>query len=118
MPWRHLAEDELGDRRVVDVHPGRRVVEHAEPVVTQLVGAGVDQVELEVVTGEDAGELETDVADPEDRDRRHHRERFEQDLHLAAAALLAVLGRRLVVEGQRDLLGRGRAPRRASRGPW
>ena len=54
-------------------------------------GAGVDQVQVEVVAGQDASELETDVADPEDRDARHHGQRLQQHRHLAAAALHAVL---------------------------
>ena len=93
VPRGHLAEHQLGHRRVVDVHPGDRVVEDAEPVVAELVGARVDEVQLDVVPGQDAGQLEADVADPEDRHRGHHGERFEQHLHLATAALLAVLGR-------------------------
>ena len=64
------------------------------------VGARVDQVQLQVVPGQDAGQLEADVPQPEDRDGRHHRQGFEQHRHLAAAALHAVLVRRLV--RQRD----------------
>ena len=43
----------------------------AEPLAAELVGAGVDQVQLEVVPGQDPGQLEPDVADAEDRDGRH-----------------------------------------------
>ena len=78
----------------------QRVVEAGQPVVGELVGPGVDQVQLEVVAGEDPRQLQPDVADAEDRHGGHHRERLEQQRHLTAAALPAVVGARLV--GERD----------------
>ena len=99
-----------GSRRVVDVDgaPGRRRGTASRSAV-ELVGPGVDQVQLEVVPGEDPGQLEPDVTDAEDRDRRDHR---------AAARAAACTSppqhcrpcsvRRLVVERHRHRLGRGR----------
>ena len=49
---------------------GRAVVEAAPAARGELVGARVDEVQLEVVPGQDPGQLETDVTDPEDRHRR------------------------------------------------
>ena len=83
----------------------------AERLVGQVLGPGVDQVQVEVVAGQDAGELETDVADPEDRDRRYHGQRLQQHRHLAAAALDAVLDRRLVGQVALERLGPGPAGR-------
>ena len=62
----------------------------------QLIRPRVDQMQLDVVPGQDPRELEPDMADPEDRHRRHHRQRLEQQLHLTAAALNTMLVRRFV----------------------
>ena len=74
-------------------------------------------MQVEVVPAEDAGELATDVPHAEDGDARPHGQRLEEDADLAAAALAAVLGARLVAEGDGELLGRGRAVRRAADAP-
>ena len=73
----------------------------------ELLGAGVGEVQLDVVARENAGEFEADVADPEDRDGRNHRQRLEQEDHLASAALAPVLIAGLVVQSQGERLGRG-----------
>ena len=94
---RQLGEHQLGQHRHrVDVHGGDGVGQRAERLGVQVLGAGVDQVQVEVVAGQDAGQLEADVADAEDRHARHHGQRLEQHGDLAAAALHAVLDRRLV----------------------
>ena len=89
---RHLAQDELGEHRVVHVHARHGVVEHGEAGRAELVLARVDEVQLEVVPGQDPGQLEPDVAEAEDRHRRRDRERLEQHVDLTAAALATVLG--------------------------
>ena len=103
-----FGKDQLGEHRdVVGVDPGDGVVEDGQHLRRQLVGPGVDQVQLQVVPGEDPGQLETDVPDPEDRDGRQHGERLEQEGHLTAAALDAVGHRRPVGEvgGEHRRLG-------------
>ena len=75
------------------MHSGRRVGEHGEPGFAEHLGPRVDQVQLDIVPGEDAGELQPDVPGTEDRHRGDGPQRLEQDGHLAAAALRAVLGR-------------------------
>ena len=55
------------------------------------VRAAVDEVQLEVVTAQDASELGADVPHAEDRHGGHDGEWLEQHRHLAAAALLPVL---------------------------
>ena len=97
-----LADHELGqDGHLVHVHVGDRVVEDGQSLGGQLLGARVDEVQLEVVPGEHPRELESDVADAEDRHRGHDQQRLEQQADLTATALHAVLERRLV--RQRDL---------------
>ena len=107
VPARQPGEHDLGQRRVVHLDPRDGVVEQGEPLAAvELLRARVDEVQVEVVAGEDAGELEPDVADPEDGDRRaRRRSGSEEDGHLAAAALAAVLGAGLVAEGESRLLG-------------
>ena len=102
VPDGQLGKDQLGQHRdVVRVDPGDGVVEDGQHLGRQLLGPGVDQVQLQVVPGQDPGQLETDVPDPEDRDRGQHGKRLEQESHLAAAALDAVAHRRLVGEAGR-----------------
>ena len=67
----------------------------------ELLLARVDQVQLEVVAGQDPGQLEPDVPDAEDGHRTAPRQRLEQHVDLAAAALPPVLGARLVAERRR-----------------
>ena len=57
------------------------------------------------------------MADPEDRHRRHHGQRLEQQRDLAAAALAAVVGAGLVGQAEDELLGARSAGRRAAPGP-
>ena len=59
-----------GTRGVVDVDAAPGVVEDRQPRGVELLGARVDEVQLEVVAGQDPGQLEPDVPDAEDRDRR------------------------------------------------
>ena len=112
-----LAEHQLGHHRVVEVHPGQGVRGgRREPLRVDLGGAGVDQVQLQVVPGQDPGQLEADVPHPEDRDGGHRAQRLEQQRHLAAAALHAVPRRRPLGEAGR--LGLRFAPATpAARGP-
>ena len=96
---RQLGEHELGQHRHrVDVHGGDGIGQRAQRLGVQVLGAGVDQVQVEVVAGQDAGELEADVADAEDRHARHDGQRLEQHGDLAAAALHAVLDRAALSE--------------------
>ena len=114
---RQLGEHDLGEHRHVAVHvdPRPRVGEHREALGGELVGPGVDQVQVEVVAGQDARQLQADVAHPEDRDGGRHGQGFEQDRHLAAAALDAVLAGRLVGEGHANVSGRPPPLRRSRR---
>ena len=68
--------------------PGGHV---GQPELVELLGPGVDQVQPDLQPGQDPGQLEADVPDAEDRHRRPHREGFQQQPDLAAAALPAVL---------------------------
>ena len=68
-----------------------RVGQRRERVVGEVLRPRVDEVEVEVVAGQDPRQLEADVADPEDRHAGHHGQRLEQHRHLAAAALHAML---------------------------
>ena len=92
---------------MVDLDPGGGAGEDGQPLVGELVGAGVDEVQVEVVARQHAGQLEPDVADPEHGDRRDDGQGLEQEGDLAAAALPAVLGARLVAQAHHQPLGRG-----------
>jgi hypothetical protein len=69
------------------------------------VSARVHEVQLDVVAGQHPRQLAADVAEPEDRDRATHRLGLQQQGHLAATALPAVVGAGDVVERHGDLLG-------------
>ena len=70
---------------------GRSAGDVGQPELVELVGAGIDQVQLDLQPGQDPGQLVADMADAEDRDHRPGRQRFQQQRDLAAAALPAVL---------------------------
>ena len=94
---RELAQDDLREQRdAVDVDVRHRVRQRRQPLVGQLLGAAVDQVQLDVVPGEDARQLEPDVANAEDRHGGHDGQRLEQHRDRSSATLNAVLVRRLV----------------------
>jgi hypothetical protein len=93
------------------VHRGHGVLERRQHRGRQVVGPRVDQVQLEVVPGQDPGQLQPDVPDTEDGHRRDDRERLEQDGHLSPAALNAVLERRLVRQLRDERLRGGGAGR-------
>ena len=57
-------------------------------------------MQVHLLSGEDAGKLQTDMAEAEYRDGRDGTDRFEQHGDFASAALDAVFGRDLVA--QRD----------------
>ena len=79
MPRGSSASDQLGQHGYrVDVHGGDRVGQRAQRSGVQVLGPGVDEVQVEVVAGQDAGQLEADVADAEDRDGRDDGQRLEQ----------------------------------------
>ena len=66
---RQFAEHDLGHQRdMVHVHGGDRVAEHIEPVGGELFRTRIDQVQLEIVPGEDARKFQPDMAYAEDRD--------------------------------------------------
>ncbi len=119
---RHQTQHHLWNRRMVHVDAGDGVVETDQPTRLDRVAARVDEMQLEVVAGQDAGELEPDVADPEDRHGGHHGQRFEEQLDVAPAALAPVGGVGLVAEPYRHRLGCDRVRPRASAGrarePW
>ena len=102
---RQLAEHQLGQHRhVVGVDSRGRVGERSECDIAELLRPGVDQVQVELVSGQDTGQLQPDVADTEDGHRRQDGQRVEQHGHLATAALHSVLDGRLV----RQVRGEGR----------
>ena len=70
---RQLLEHLLGQqRRVMHVHLRHRVCQHGEASLGEDVGAGVDQMQVEVLTCQDAREFEPDVPDAEDRHGPYH----------------------------------------------
>ena len=69
-----------------------RAVDHVgQPDPVQLLGARVDQQQLDRQPGQDPGQLVADVPQAEQRDDRPDRERLEQQPDGAAAALAAML---------------------------
>ena len=66
-------------------HARRRAT--ASALGGELLGAGVDEVQVEVVAGQDAGQLQADVAHAEDRDGGTTGSGSSRTRHLAAAAL-------------------------------
>ena len=97
--------------------PGRRVGERGERLIGELLGSGVDQVQVELVSRQDAGQLYSDVPDAEDGYRRQDGQRVEQHCHLATAALHSVLDRRLVGEIRGEHRRFGREPGEQDAGP-
>jgi hypothetical protein len=93
-----LLEHLFAEQRVVDADV-RAAVDHVrEPDPVQLLGARVDQQQLDRQPGQDARELVADVPDPEQGDDGRDGERLEQQPDDTAAALAAVLGARVRVE--------------------
>ena len=82
-----------------------------------LLLARVDEVQVHVVARQDARQLDADVPQTEDGDGRDHGERLEEDLHLAAAALTAVLRARPVAERELEPLRGGPARGEQVAGP-
>ena len=109
-PVGQVGERGLGHGQVLHVHRRHRIGEHGEPFRRrEHLGAGVDEVQLELLPAEHASELEADVADAEDHHRRHDPNGFQEHGDLSSAALHAVVGHGLVAERQRQQFGLGGA---------
>ena len=114
---RQRVEHHLGQRRMVHLDPGDGVGQPRHRRGVELLLARVDEVEVEVVPAEDAGQLVTDVAHAEDGDAGRDGQGLEEDADLAAAALPPVLGARLVAEGDGRAAPVRSRPPRASAAP-
>ena len=115
---RELAEHQLGKHRhMVDVDSRSRVGEWSECHIAELLRPGVDQVQVELVPGQDAGQLQSDVPNAEDGYRGQDGQRVEQHSYLATAALHSVLDGRLVRQVRSEGRRFGRKLGEQSAGP-
>ncbi len=103
-----VGERGLGHGSVAHRHGRDRIGEQAarprntHSIGMQHLGSRIDQVQLELLAREDAGELETHMPQTEDRDRRDDADRFEQHRDFSSAALHTVVGHGLVAQGERE----------------